>query len=177
MVDKDSYPAGTGHRTNFQRSEDVDTASKKVYKNTQLGVHDNYHGWVNEYYIKDITKYINKGMYPAVYLVMPESWKVGATVEEEKKVIKEIKAVNALVGVLSSTYQMLPEEIKPKLADLAKTLREKYPEARKLVEDEDKKVYQMVVDILSYAWKFADEGNKEVYAKLAENIRKDKGVL
>lgn len=177
LVDKDSYPAGTGHRTNFQRSEDVDTASKKKYTDTQLGVHDNYHGWVNEYYIKDITKYINKGMYPAVYLVMPESWKDGATVEEEKKVIKEIKAVNALVGVLSSTYQMLPEEIKPQLADLAKTLREKYPEARKLVEDEDKKVYQMVVDILSYAWKFADEGNKEMYAKLAESIRKDKGVL
>lgn len=58
LVDKDDYPVGYGHRTNFQRSEDVNTSSGKTYQDTQLGVHDNYHGWVNEYHIKDIKKYV-----------------------------------------------------------------------------------------------------------------------
>lgn len=116
-------------------------------------------------------------MYSAVYLVMPESWKEGVTIEEQKQEIKELKAVNALVGILSSTYQVIPDDIKPQLAELAKRLREKYPQARRLVDDENKKIYQMVADTLSYAWKFADEEYQKRYAELARDIRNEKSVL
>jgi hypothetical protein len=40
-------------------------------------------------------------------------------------------------------------------ADYAKKLRNNYPDARKLEPEQAKKVYQSVVDILSYSWKFA----------------------
>jgi len=40
-------------------------------------------------------------------------------------------------------------------AAYAKSLREQYPDARKLENIQAKKVYQSVVDILSYARKFA----------------------
>ena len=37
----------------------------------------------------------------------------------------------------------------------AQALRDEYSEARKLESDESKKVYQALVDFLSYSWKFA----------------------
>lgn len=177
LVDKESYPAGTGHRTNFQRSEDVDTASKKVYKNTQLGVHDNYHGWVNEYYIKDITKYIGKGMYPAVYLVMPESWKAGATVEQQKNITAGDKSANMVIGALSAAYKYMPSDLQQLMASLANNIRQRYPDTRGITENERMKEYQLVADTLSFAWKLADDKHKDAYANLAKTIRDDTGVL
>lgn len=177
LVDKDDYPAGVGHRTNFQRKEDVNTASKKVYTDVQLGVHDNYHGWVNEYYIKDIEKYINRGMWSAVYLVMPESWKLDGKPEDTKQNIAELKAANMVIGSLSTAYQYMPDDVKELFASLARTLRTRFPEARKLVEDPQKKEYQLVADTLSFAWKSADEKYKEAYALLAKTLRDETGVL
>lgn len=177
LVDKESYPIGYGHRTNFQRKEDVDTASKRVYTDVQLGVHDNYHGRVNEYYIKDIQKYVGRGMFPAMYLIMPISRKKGATVEEEKKQIKEHKAVNALIGMLSCSRAALDEKGQSLASELASHLRKTFEGARALQEDETKKYYQAVADVLSFAWKNADESFQQKYAQLAKEIRDTKTVL
>jgi hypothetical protein len=49
----------------------------------------------------------------------------------------------------------LPEKYQTMSANYAKDLRNQYPEARKLEKDQAKKVYQSVVDMLSYARKFA----------------------
>lgn len=174
LVDKDDYPAGYGHRTNFQRKEDVDTASKKVYTDVQLWVHDNYHGWVNEYYIKDIKKYVGRGMYPAVYLVMPTSWMKG-TVEEKKQEIQETKAVNALIGMLSSTREYLDEDNKKLVSELASSLRQKYPEARKKIELKETKVAQTIVDAVSFWWKDL-EAFRDKFALLAKEMREKYGV-
>jgi hypothetical protein len=37
----------------------------------------------------------------------------------------------------------------------AQALRDEYKDARPKEEDQSKKVYQAIVDILSYSWKFA----------------------
>ncbi|MBO4516009.1 hypothetical protein J5751_00830 [bacterium] len=49
----------------------------------------------------------------------------------------------------------MPEKYQAMSADYAKQLRTQYPEARKLEPEQAKKVYQSVVDMLSYARKFA----------------------
>jgi hypothetical protein len=49
----------------------------------------------------------------------------------------------------------LPKKYQNLSADYAKKLRIDYPEARKLESDQVKKIYQSVVDMLSYSWKFA----------------------
>lgn len=54
----------------------------------------------------------------------------------------------------------------------AQALREEYPEARAKEENQEKKVYQAIVDILSYSWKFAGEEEQEKYSELANFLRK-----
>jgi hypothetical protein len=49
----------------------------------------------------------------------------------------------------------MPEKYQAMSADYAKQLRTQYPEARKLEPEQAKKVYQSVVDMLSYSRKFA----------------------
>jgi hypothetical protein len=73
------------------------------------------------------------------------------------EIIKQrtLKAVNAVIAVLTSTWVDLPEKYQKISADYAKKLRTEYPEARKLENDMTKKVYQSVVDMLSYSWKYA----------------------
>lgn len=169
LIDKDSYPTGIGHRTNWKKTALV--KNKKVTCDTcDCGVHDSYYGPYNEYYIKDRAKYMYKGMFPTAYLIMPESY-TKDNIEKKKQEKKEVKAINALIGMLSTTYAFLPEDMKPKAAEIAKALREQYPEARRLVEDEKKKSYQMVADALSFAWKQADDRYREAYALLAKILR------
>lgn len=83
-----------------------------------------------------------------------------------------LKAVNAMIAVLTSTYWDLPSKYQDLSASYAKKLRTDYPEARKLEEEQTKKVYQSVVDILSYSWKFAWYTEQKKYEELANHLRK-----
>jgi hypothetical protein len=66
-----------------------------------------------------------------------------------------LKAVNAVIAVLTSTWADLPENFQDVSASYAKSLRDTYPKARKLEKEQAKKVYQSIVDFLSYAYKYA----------------------
>jgi len=85
---------------------------------------------------------------------------------------KTIKAVNAVIAVLTSTWWDLPEKYQNMSADYAKQLRNQYPEARKLEPEQAKKVYQSVVDMLSYARKFAWRDEQKKYEEMNQYLRK-----
>lgn len=82
-----------------------------------------------------------------------------------------LKAVNAVIAVLTSTWWDLPKKYQELSAEYAKKLRNDYPEARKLEPDQSKKVYQSVVDMLSYAWKFAWNEEQKKYSNLVKYLR------
>ena len=82
-----------------------------------------------------------------------------------------LKAVNAVIAVLTSTWWDLPPKYQDLSASYAKKLRADYPEARKLEPDQVKKIYQSVVDMLSYAWKFAWYTEQKKYEELAKYLR------
>lgn len=140
-----------------------------------MAVHDNYEGYFNKYFIDEVEKRLHKEIFPEMYLILPKSCIGKKTVEEVKKEIKENKAVNAILGILSSTYASLPNQ-QDALAKLAKSLRAEYPYARELVEDEQKKVMQAVVDVLSFAYKFAEPRYQAEFARLAGEMRKRYGL-
>ena len=60
--------------------------------------------------------------------------------KEEIEKIRTLKAVNAVIAVLTSTWWDLPEKYQNISADYAKKLRNDYPDARKLEPDQSKKV-------------------------------------
>ena len=86
--------------------------------------------------------------------------------------IRTLKAVNAVIAVLTSTWWDLPSKYQDMSADYAKKLRNSYPDARKLESDQAKKVYQSVVDMLSYSRKFAWYEEQKKYEELASYLRK-----
>ena len=92
--------------------------------------------------------------------------------KEEIEKIRTLKAVNAVIAVLTSTRWDLPEKYQKISADYAKKLRSDYPDARKLEPDQAKKVYQSVIDMLSYSWKFAWYTEQKKYEELANYLRK-----
>ena len=85
---------------------------------------------------------------------------------------RTLKAVNAVIAVLTSTWVDLPEKYQKISADYAKKLRTEYPEARKLENDMTKKVYQSVVDMISYSRKYAWYTEQKKYEELANYLRK-----
>ena len=91
--------------------------------------------------------------------------------KEEINKIRTLKAVNAVIAVLTSTWWDLPEKYQKISADYAKKLRVDYPDARKLEPEQAKKVYQSVVDMLSYAWKFAWWAEQKKYEELNKYLR------
>ena len=91
--------------------------------------------------------------------------------KEEINKIRTLKAVNAVIAVLTSTWWDLPEKYQKISADYAKKLRTDYPDARKLEPEQAKKVYQSVVDMLSYSWKFAWYTEQKKYEELANYLR------
>ncbi len=93
-------------------------------------------------------------------------------IEDDKKYAETLKAVNAVIAVLTSTWWDLPEKYQAMSADYAKQLRTQYPEARKLEPEQSKKVYQSVVDMLSYARKFAWTDEQQKYSELNQYLRK-----
>ncbi len=92
--------------------------------------------------------------------------------KEEIDKIRTLKAVNAVIAVLTSTWWDLPEKYQDLSASYAKKLRTDYPDARKLEQDQAKKVYQSVVDMISYSWKFAWCEEQKKYEELANYLRK-----
>lgn len=92
--------------------------------------------------------------------------------KEEINKFRTLKAVNAVIAVLTSTRWDLPEKHQKLSSDYAKKLRTDYPDARKLEQDQVKKIYQSVVDILSYSWKFAWYEEQKKYEELANYLRK-----
>ncbi len=170
-VYRDKYPKTTGHRLNLKWVEYVKSTWWAEKQDSKYGSQDNYHWaiWEN-FYIKDIKTYINNWMYGNCYLILPISCLL-SSIEEEKQRIALMKAVNAVIAVLTSTRWDLPEAYQELSASYAAALRDQYPEARKLMKEQDKKVYQSVVDFLSYAWKYAGEEEQEKYAELAKYLR------
>ena len=92
-------------------------------------------------------------------------------IEEEKKRIARMKAVNATIWVLTSTRWDMEEAFQELSSSYAQALRDEYKDARPKEEDQAKKVYQAIVDILSYSWKFAWEEEQEKYSELANFLR------
>ena len=91
--------------------------------------------------------------------------------KEEIEKIRTLKAVNAVIAVLTSTWWDLPKKYQDLSADYAKKLRTDYPDARKLEPEQVKKVYQSVVDMISYSWKFAWYTEQKKYEELASYLR------
>jgi len=92
--------------------------------------------------------------------------------KEEIEKTRTLKAVNAVIAVLTSTRGDLPSKYQDLSASYAKKLRTDYPDARKLEPEQAKKVYQSVVDMLSYARKFAWWEEQKKYEELNQYLRK-----
>ncbi len=92
--------------------------------------------------------------------------------KEEVDKTRVLKAVNAVIAVLTSTWWDLPSKYQDLSASYAKKLRTDYPDARKLESDQAKKIYQSVVDMLSYSWKFAWYEEQKKYEELVAYLRK-----
>lgn len=98
-------------------------------------------------------------------------WWVIDLIPDSYQEVETLKAVNSVIAVLTSTWADLPENFQIVSASYAKSLRETYPKARKLEKDQTKKVYQSLVDFLSYAYKYAWDEEKTKYAELAQFLR------
>lgn len=96
--------------------------------------------------------------------------------KDEINNIRTLKAVNAVIAVLTSTWWDLPSKYQDLSASYAKKLRTDYPDARKLEPEQAKKIYQSVVDMLSYAWKFAWREEQKKYKELADYLRSKFGL-
>lgn len=171
-VYRDRYPSTTGHRLNLKWVEFTVATWWAKRWDSKFWSHDNYFWQVwQSFFIKDLKPYINKWIYPYVYIILPESAMTENSVEQEKQNVEEAKAVNALIWTLSTTWWSLPEAFQKQVSELASNLRKAYPNARKLVDDESKKHYQVIADQLSFNWKWADDKHKDAYWLLAKELR------
>ena len=172
LIRRDKYPKFTWHRLNRAWVNWISATWGADISKAERGAIDNYHGQVWEFFaFKELKKYINNWLYGYWYLILPESC-MKSNVEAEKERIARMKAVNATIGVLTSTRWDMEEAFQELSSSYAQALREEYPEARQLEENQEKKVYQAIVDLLSYSWKFAWEEEKEKYSELANFLRK-----
>lgn len=173
LVYKDSYPWATGHRTNWKSVSRTVATWWAKWDGCDVWVHDSYFLWTNEYFVKDRSKYMWKGMNTPAYIILPKSCMVDKTVEEVKTNIAEQKAINCLIWVMTSTWWDIPEKYQTMSANYAKDLRQDYEWARPLYDKQEEKVYQSVVDMLSYSYKYASPKYQEKYAQLASELRKE----
>lgn len=171
----EEYKQTLWHRLNLKWPDYIPVATWWATKwNAKWGSQDNYFEqiWTN-FYIEDLGKYINKGVYSYVYVILPESSMWNNSTEEEKKKITETKATNALIWVMTSTWADVPEKYQKMSADYAKELRADYEWARPLYQDQTQKVTQSVVDMLSYSYKYVPEKYQKKFAELAAEMRKE----
>lgn len=171
LVYKDSYPAWWGHRLNWQATKTTKPTGWASEPTADCGVYDNFDWLTNQYLIRDRSKYMNKWMYAWAYLILPQS-RMKKSVEEEKKLMAERKAVNYVLGALSCSYESVPDKFKEKFAQLAKELRADYSDARQIEQDKTKKQAIAITDAMSYLYKYADEEEQKTYAELADSMRK-----
>lgn len=168
--DPKMYPKMVGHRLNRKGIEYTKATGGADLSNAERWSQDNYHWAIGEnFWFKEVKPYINNWIYAYWYIVMPESC-LKDNIEAEKERIARLKAVNATIWVLSSTYSDLNTEEQLMASSLATELRNT-PGSRERIEDPEKKAYQWVVDYLSYAWKFAWEEEKKKYSELASYLR------
>ena len=177
MIDKDTYPKGTGHRLNYKCAALTKATSWIDKGNAEIWVYDNYYGSAaQEFFILNRKKYIFKWIYGYCYIIMPESC-MKSNIEAEKERIALLKAVNAVIAVLTSTWWDLPEAYQELSASYASALRDQYPDARKLEKDHKKKIYQSLVDFLSYSWKYLETSDQAKIADLAKYMREKYKLL
>lgn len=166
------YPKSVWHRLNRAWVNHIKATGWADISKAERWAVDNYHGQIGEFFaFKEMKPYINHGVYAYWYLILPESC-MKTNIEEEKKRIARMKAVNATIWVLTSTRWDMEEAFQELSSSYAQALRDEYKEARPKEEDQSKKVYQAIVDILSYSWKFAGEEEQEKYSELANFLRK-----
>lgn len=170
LVYKDQYPAGTGHRTNWQSTKTTVPTWGAREDSADCGVYDSYYWGYNQYLIRARSKYINRGMYAWAYLIFRES-DMTTTIEEAKDLVAETKAINYVLWALSTAWESVPEKYKEKFSTLAKEMREDYKDARKLENEPNKKWAEAVTDAMSYLYKLADEQDKAKYAAYASELR------
>lgn len=170
-VYKDSYKQMLWHRLNLKWAEYTVATWWAQRQWAIYGSEDNYHWQIGEnFFIKDIKPYINNWLYSYVYIILPVSAMEG-TVEENKNDIAETKAINYVLGSLTTAWSNVPKKYQEKFAELAKEMREDYTDARQLENEPNKKWAEAAVDWLSYLWQFADKEDQEKFAQLAKELR------
>ena len=168
--DPKMYPKMVGHRLNRKGIEYTKATGGADLTWAERWSQDNYHWAIGEnFWFKEVKPYINNWIYAYWYIVMPESC-LKDNIEAEKERIARLKAVNATIWVLSSTYSDLNNEEQLMASALATELRNN-PGSREKIESQEKKVYQAVTDFLSYAWKYAWEEEQKKYSELASYLR------
>ena len=171
LIYRDKYPKSIGHRLNRAWTKWISATWGADISKAERWAVDNYHWQIGEFFaFETLKKYINNGLYWYWYLILPESC-MKDSIEEEKKKIARMKAVNSIIWVLSSTRWDMEEAFQELSSSYAQALREEYPDSREKIEDLSKKSYQAIVDFLSYSWKFAWEEEKEKFSELASFLR------
>lgn len=165
------YPQSTWHRLNRAWVKYITATWWADISQAERWAEDNYHWQIWEFFaFKELKKYINKGVYAYWYVILPES-RMKSNIEKEKERIAKLKAVNCLIWVMTSTYWDIENEFQLMSSAYAWALRDRYEEARPIIENQEEKVYQSVVDFLSYAWKYAWEEEQQKYSELAKYLR------
>ena len=116
-----------------------------------------------------------KWMYTWWYIILPLD-NMDMTIDEAKDKVAETKAINYVLGALTTWWANVPEKYQTKFANLAKEMREDYKDARKLDNNETKKVGQTLVDAMSYCWKYMPEDIQKDLSNLATKVRNEIGV-
>lgn len=164
------YPKSIGHRLNWAWVDYITATGWADISKAERWAEDNYHGQIWEFFaFQEVKPFINHWIYAYWYVIMPVSCKK-ESVEEQKKRIANEKAINAIIWILSSTYWDIDDDFQLMSSAYAWAIRDRYNN-RPLIENQEKKVYQAVIDLLSYAWKFAGEEEKEKYSELASYLR------
>lgn len=171
LVYRDKYPKTTWHRLNWKWIQYTKATWWADISKAERWSQDNYHWaiWEN-FAFKEVKKYINNWVYAYWYLILPVSCSINS-IEKNKELIEKKKAYHVLISAMSSTYNSIENEFQMMSWAYATALRDKTDE-RPVEHDEVKKAYQLVVDSLSYAWKYAWEEEQKMYSELAEHLRK-----
>ena len=170
LVYKDSYPWAWGHRTNRQPTRTTKPTGWAKEPTADCGVYDSYYNWTNQYLIRDRSKYMWKWMYTWWYIILPLN-SMDMTIDEAKDKVAESKAINYVLWALTTWWANVSEKYQNKFAELAKEMRNDYKDARKLENNEEKKVWQTLVDAMSYCWKYMPEDIQKDLSSLATKIR------
>lgn len=170
----EDYTIMVWHRLNLKGPQTIEKATWWATRGkAQWACQDNYFEQIGtNFFIEDLGKYINKGVYAYVYLILPES-SMHTDTEAEKERIAETKAINAIISALTSTWGSVPEWVQEKSAEFAKQLREEYEDAMPIIGDDTIKNATSVVNQLSFSYKFVPEKYQAKFAELAKELRGD----